>query len=140
MGNDPNYLNQRFVTCQMQTYFTVCPRCLGNGYINGQQCYNTGYDGKDKIENNTHYILQADADKAVVKPISIASVMTDTNGNNVYKAYTNYYDRQEINIYDARQDKSIIITEETIFVPYLIYLGEVDDVMQFSMFACDIIS
>lgn len=140
MGNNPNYVNQCFVPCQMQTFFTVCPKCLGTGYINENECHNTGHDYTDKTEDNVHYILQADSNKAVLRPISIDSVVTTPNGNIVYKAHTNYFERQEINIYDARQDQSVIINEETNFVPYLIYLGEVDDILEFSMFACDIVN
>ena len=51
-----------------------------------------------------------------------------------WKAYSD-----EVNIYDMRDDKSVPITADTVFVTYLVYLSTTDNVLIFSVFACDIV-
>lgn len=138
------YMNVCFVPCETLTEFIVCPDCYGSGFHHGiaekGKCYNTGYRSTEKTENGIHYILQEYPDRAMLKAISISSIRMDVNGTILYEYR---YDADLINtdyIYDLRADKTIEITEDTIFVPYLIFLGEVDGKLKFGMFACDILS
>lgn len=138
------YINQTFVPCETKCYYVVCPRCLGSCYIDtysgAEPCKNTGHDQKDKIENGVHYILEASLEEAVLKPITIKKVYTDPNGSTVYKTYCGWKSAtRQANIYDARADQSIAITEDTEFIPCLVYQGTIDGVLQFSMIACEIV-
>ena len=141
LNNEEQYINKAFVPCQTLTRYIVCPECLGSGFQNGnanngRKCYNAGYRQKDMTENGIHYILQADPDQATTRPVTIADVLTDVNGSVVYRLHDSL---PKMNIYDNRADQSVTLTAGTKFVPYMIYLGSIDNIDQFSMFACDIV-
>ena len=141
LGNKEEYINHAFVPCETLTKFIICPRCLGNGFKDGNtangKCYNKGFCNKDKTENGIHYILQADPDQAVTRPVTISDVLTDVNGSVVYRI--NGLMMPTMNLYDNRPDQSIVLTKGTKIVPYMIYTGSVEYVYQFSMVDCDII-
>ena len=105
---------------------------FGNG-----KCYYDGLRDKDKTENGIHYILQADPDQAVTRPVTIGDVLTDANGSVVYRL--DGYLMPKVNVYDNRSDQSVALTKGTKIVPYMIFTGYAESIYQFSMFACDII-
>ncbi len=141
--NPDAYINQLFVPCETYTEFIVCPDCMGSGYRHGiaenGTCYNSGYQGIEKTENNIHYILQEYPDQAMLMPISICRTNVDVSGTYIYEYRYRERDSLTDYIYDLREDKSIEITTDTVFVPYLVFLGKVDNKLKFGMFACDII-
>ena len=142
LNNPEDYVGQYFVPCETLTEYVVCPDCLGSGYYHGiaekGKCYNKGYKSMDMTEDGTHYVLQEYPDQATLKAISISKINEDVTGTLVYEytyptAYFSDY------IYDMREDKSIAITKDTQFIPYMIFLGEMDGVLKFGMIDCDII-
>ena len=134
--DDKNYLNCNFVPCEPKTEYIVCPACLGSGFKEGNPekgtCKNKGHRDFSKTENGIHYIYHIYPDQAITSPITISSVVTLSGQPTVYKV------GERINIYDARIDQSASLSAGASIVPYMTYLGEIDDVLQFSMFACDI--
>ena len=140
--NPEIYIDQYFVPCETLTEFVVCPDCMGSGFYHGiaerGSCFNKGYRSIDKTENGTHYILQEYLDQAALKPISISDIYVDVTGSVIYK-YDPSDDYFVDYIYDMREDKSISITEDTLFVPYMVFLGEVDSNLKFGLIDCDII-
>lgn len=143
LNNPEAYINMLFVPCETLTQFIVCPDCQGSGFKYGiadkGKCYNKGYRSIDKTENNIHYILQEYPEQAMYKAISISKINTDVNGTLIYEHQYNEGLIGTDYIYDLRDDKSIKITENSVFVPYMVFLGKVDGSLKFGMFACDII-
>ena len=83
--------------------------------------------------------MQEYPEQAMYKAISISKINTDVNGTLIYEHQYNEGLIGTDYIYDLRDDKSIKITENSVFVPYMVFLGKVDGSLKFGMFACDII-
>lgn len=138
----PQHINMSFVPCQTRTYYVICPRCLGSDHEGGDPtkgaCNNKGYGGDEETKDGIHYILQGDPNQAVTKPVTVSEVLTYPNGTLVYRLKG--WEYGSANIYDHREDQSIPITKGTVLVPYMTYLGDVDNVSEFSLFTCNFVN